>query len=88
MPNDRPTNPTDQLFILKEKLPCNCPLAIEEVMASLARCELVYNNMEDKVEKYFAHETIGVLRDMAMQLLTLASHPNIKDIAESAPGQL
>jgi hypothetical protein len=81
-------SPTDQLFALKEKLPCKCPLAIEEVMASLARCELVYNNLDDKIEQYFAHESIGVLRDMAMQLLTLASHPNIKDIAESAPGQL
>jgi hypothetical protein len=81
-------SPTDQLFALKEKLPCKCPLAIEEVMASLCRCELVYNNLDDKIERYFAHESIGVLRDMAMQLLTLASHPNIKDIAESAPGQL
>lgn len=84
----QPMSPTDQLFALKEKLPCKCPLAIEEVMASLCRCELVYSSLDDKIERYFAHESIGVLRDMAMQLLTLASHPNIKDIAESAPGEL
>ena len=60
----QPMNPADQLFALKEKLPCKCPLAIEEVMASLCRCELVYNNLDDKIEQYFAHESIGVLRDI------------------------
>ena len=80
--------PSEQLRQLKENLPVPCPLAVEEVISSLARCELVHDNCEDAIEKYFAKESCNVLQDLGAQLLTLASHPNIKKIVDTAPNGL
>ena len=73
---------------MKEMLPNKCPMAIVEVIASLARCELVHDNCDDAIEKYFAKESCNVLQDLGAQLLTLASHPNIKQIVDTAPNGL
>jgi hypothetical protein len=85
MSNEKPMSPSQQLMKIKEKIQAKCPLAVEEVISSLARCELVYNNCDDKIEKYFAKESINVLQDLGGQLLSLAAHPNIQQIVESAP---
>ena len=69
-------------------MPIKCPLAIEEVIASLARCELVHDNCGNAIEKYFAKESCNVLQDLGVQLLTLASHPNIKKIVDTAQNGL
>ena len=53
-----------------------------------ARCELVHDNCDDAIEKYFAKEASNVLQDLGAQLLTLASHPNIKKIVDTAPNGL
>jgi hypothetical protein len=70
---------------MKEAMQVKCPLAVEEVIASLARCEMVRTNCGDPIEKYFAKESINVLQDLGGQLLSLASHPNIKKIVDTAP---
>lgn len=79
---------SEHLRTLKENLPIQCPLAVEEVISSLARCELVRDNCDDPIEKYFAKETCNVLQDLGDQLLILASHPNIKKIVDTAPSGL
>ena len=56
---------------MKEMLPNKCPMAIVEVIASLARCELVHDNSDDDIEKYFAKEASSVLQYLGAQLLTL-----------------
>ncbi len=88
MSNEKPMKPSEQLRQLKETMPIKCPLAVEEVISSLARCELVHDNCDDAIEKYFAKEASNVLQDLGAQLLTLASHPNIKKIVETAPNGL
>lgn len=88
MSNEKPMKPSEQLRQLKETMPIKCPLAIEEVISSLARCEIVHDNCEDAIEKYFAKEASNVLQDLGAQLLTLASHPNIKKIVDTAPNGL
>lgn len=88
MSNEKQMKPSEQLRQLKETMPIKCPLAIEEVISSLARCELVHDNCEDAIEKYFAKESCNVLQDLGAQLLTLASHPNIKKIVDTAPNGL
>lgn len=88
MSNEKQMKPSEQLRQLKETMPIKCPLAIEEVISSLARCELVHDNCEDAIEKYFAKESYNVLQDLGAQLLTLASHPNIKKIVDTAPNGL
>ncbi len=85
---DKPMKPSEQLLEMKENLPVKCPMAVEEAISSFARCEMVYDNCGDKVEKYFAKEAMGVLHDMSLQLLSLAAHPNIKQIVDSAPNGL
>ena len=85
---DKPMKPSEQLLQMKENLPVKCPLAVEEVISSFARCEMVYANCDDNVEKYFAKEAMNVLHDMSTQLLSLAAHPNIKQIVDSAPNGL
>ena len=85
MSNEKPMSPAQQLMKLKETIQVKCPLAVEEVISSLARCELVYNNCGDKIEKYFARESMNVLQDLGGQLLSLATHPNIQKIVETAP---
>ena len=88
MSNEKQMKPSEQLRQLKETMPIKCPLAIEEVISSLARCELIHDNCEDAIEKYFAKESCNVLQDLGAQLLTLASHPNIKKIVDTAPNGL
>ncbi len=88
MSNEKPMKPSEQLRQLKENLPVQCPLSVEEVISSLARCELVHDNCDDAIEKYFAKESCNVLQDLGAQLLTLASHPNIKKIVDTAPNGL
>jgi hypothetical protein len=63
-------------------------LAIDEIIASYSRCELVYDNCDDKVEKYFSREVMGVLRDISAQLLSLASHPNLDQLVDGASNEL
>ena len=88
MSNENPMKPSEQLLKMKETMPIKCPLAVEEVISSLARCELVHDNCDDAIEKYFAKESCNVLQDLGAQLLTLASHPNIKKIVDTAPNGL
>lgn len=88
MSDEKQMKPSEQLRKMKEMLPIKCPMAITEVIASLARCELVHDNSSDEIEKYFAKEASSVLQDLGAQLLTLASHPNIKKIVETAPNGL
>ena len=88
MSNENPMKPSEQLRQLKETMPSKCQLAIEEVISSLATCELVHDNCDDAIEKYFAKEASNVLQDLGAQLLTLASHPNIKKIVDTAPNGL
>lgn len=88
MSNEPPMRPFEQLRQLKENMTIKCPLAVEEVISSLARCELVHDNCDDAIEKYFAKEASNVLQDLGAQLLTLASHPNIKKIVDTAPNGL
>lgn len=88
MSNENPMKPFEQLRQMKEKMTIKCPLAVEEVISSLARCELVHDNCDDAIEKYFAKEASNVLQDLGAQLLTLASHPNIKKIVDTAANGL
>ena len=77
-----------QLTKLKETIPIKCPMAIDELISSLARCEMIRENCDDDIEKYFAKEAANVLEDIGTQMLTLASHPNIKQLAETSPNGL
>ena len=61
---------------MKEMLPNKCPMA------------RVHDNSDDDIEKYFAKEASSVLQDLGAQLLTLASHPNLKKIVDTAPNGL
>lgn len=88
MSNEKIMKPSEHLRQLKETMSIKCPLAIVEVIASLARCEIVHDNCDDAIEKYFAKEASIVLQDLGAQLLTLASHPNIKKIVDTAPNGL
>lgn len=88
MSNETQMKPSEQLRKMKEMLPIKCPMAIVEVIASLARCELVHDNSDDDIEKYFAKEASTVLQDLGAQLLTLASHPNLKKIVDTVPNGL
>lgn len=88
MSNKTTMKPSEQLRQMKGMLPNKCPMAIVEVIASLARCELVHDNSDDDIEKYFAKEASSVLQDLGAQLLTLASHPNLKKIVDTAPNGL
>ena len=80
--------PSEQLRQMKEMLPNKCPMAIVEVIASLARCELVHDNSDDDIEKDFAKEASSVLQDLGDQLITLAYHKNIKKIVDTATNGL
>ncbi len=88
MSNEKPMKPSQQLMKAKEAMQTKCPLVVEEVISSLARCEMVYDNCEDPIEKYFAREARHVLQDLGGQLLSLASHPNIQKIVESSSNEL
>lgn len=82
---ETPLKPSEQVKKLKENL-SHCPMAIEETVATMNRCEIILNNTDDKVEKYFAKEAVGVLAEMSAQLMSLASHPNINQIVDGADG--
>jgi hypothetical protein len=70
-----------QLRQISEKIPLN-PLATSEIIASLARCELVMKNCSDNKEKYFARMATSVLSELGEQMLSLASHPELDKIVE------
>lgn len=79
---------SEQLIQIKDNLKAKCPLAVDEIVASFARCEIIHDICNDKVEKYFAGESMNVLHDLSTQLLTLAEHPNIQQIVENIPDEL
>jgi hypothetical protein len=60
------------------------PLAVDEVISSLARCELIRDNIGDRTERYFADEAARALGDLGEQLITIAAHPHLEEIINAA----
>lgn len=86
--SDKKPTLSEQLFEMKKTMKAKCPMALDEVIGSFARCEMIYANTDDKIEKYFAREAMNVMHDMATQFTGLATHPNLQQIVESAPDGL
>lgn len=70
---------SSELIELGAKFPKH-PMVVDEVVSTLARCEMVVNNVADPKEQYFAEQACAVLSDLGEQMYTLLQHPQIDNI--------
>ena len=70
---------SNELIELGKKYPIH-PMAVDEVVSTLARCELIMTNTADPKEQYFAEQASAVLADLGEQMYTLLQHPQIDSI--------